>query len=84
MECNIDTLQLCGTGHDDVSRTRTTTLAFILSEIYPLMVSDAILCPLRYLNTDWYIIMILQSYEEQVMTIKNDNSPMHIHVLSVA
>ena len=26
----------CRTGHDDVSRTRMTTLAFILSELFPL------------------------------------------------
>ena len=31
-----DTSQLCRTGHDDVSRTRMTTLAFILSELFPL------------------------------------------------
>ena len=39
--CNFDIyfddiLQLCRTGHDDVSCTRITTLAFILSELYPL------------------------------------------------
>ena len=31
LEYNHDTSQLCRTGHDDVSRTRMTTLAFILS-----------------------------------------------------
>ena len=36
MEFNHDTSQLCRTGHDDVSRTRMTTLAFILSELFPL------------------------------------------------
>ena len=34
-EYNLDTSQLCRTGHDDVSRTRMTTLAFILSELIP-------------------------------------------------
>ena len=29
-------LQLCRTGHDDVSHTRMATLAFILSELFPL------------------------------------------------
>ena len=36
LEYNHDTSQLCRTGHDDVSRTRMTTLAFILSELFPL------------------------------------------------
>ena len=31
-----DTSQLCRTGHEDVSGTRTTTLDFILSELFPL------------------------------------------------
>ena len=48
-------LQLCRTGHDNISRTRVTTLGFI----YMLMVLDAISCPLYNLNTLWYIIMIL-------------------------
>ena len=63
------TLQLCRTGHDDVSRrARMRTLAFILSALF-LMVSDAISCPLHNLNTLWYIIMILYGYVEQVMTM---------------
>ena len=33
---NHDTSQLCRTGHDDVVRTRMTTIAFILSELFPL------------------------------------------------
>ena len=36
LEYNHDTSQLCRTGHDDVLRTRMTTLAFILSELFPL------------------------------------------------
>ena len=36
---------------------------------FPLMVSDAILCPLHNLKTVWNIIMILDGYVEQVMTI---------------
>ena len=62
-------LQLCRTGHDDVSCTRMTTLAFILPELFPLMVSDAISCLLHNLKTVWNIIMILHSYVEQVMTM---------------
>ena len=36
LEYNSDTSQLCRTGHDDVSRTRMTTLAFTLSELFSL------------------------------------------------
>ena len=36
LEYNHDTSQLCRTGHDDVSRTRMTTLIFILSELSSL------------------------------------------------
>ena len=48
------------TGLDDVSRTRMATLAFIFSELFPLIVSDAISCPLHNLKTVWYYIMILK------------------------
>ena len=44
------------------------SLLYFLS-YFPLMVSDAISCPLHYLNTLWNIIMILHSYIEQVMTM---------------
>ena len=53
MEYNYDISQLCRTGHEDVSRTRVTTLAYILS-YFPLNVSDAISCPLINFNTLWY------------------------------
>ena len=66
---NHDTSQLCRTGHDNVSHTRMTTLAFILSELLPLMVSHAISCPLHNLKTVWNIIMTLHSYVEQVVCI---------------
>ena len=36
MEYNYDTSLLCSTGHDDLSHTRMTTLAFILSELLSL------------------------------------------------
>ena len=36
LEYNYDTSQLCRTGHDDVSRTRMSYLAFILSELFHL------------------------------------------------
>ena len=36
LEYNHDTSQLCRTGYDNVSRTRITTLAFILSELFAL------------------------------------------------
>ena len=48
---------------------KMTTLAFILSELLSLIVSGVISCPLQNLNTLLYIIMILHSYVEQVMTI---------------
>ena len=41
LEYNHDTSQLNRTGHDDVSCTRMTTLAFILSELFPL---DGFIC----------------------------------------
>ena len=47
---------------------RQLLLSYFLS-YFPLMVSDAISCPLHNLNTVWNIIMILHSYVEQVMTI---------------
>ena len=36
LEYNHDTSQLCRTGHEDMSRTRMITFAFILSELFPL------------------------------------------------
>ena len=36
LEYNRDTSQLCRTGHDDVSRTRMTTLIFIHAELSSL------------------------------------------------
>ena len=44
------------------------SLLYFLS-YFPLMISDAISCPLLNLNTLWNIIMILHSYIEQVMTM---------------
>ena len=35
LEYNHDTSQLSRTGHGNVSHTRMTTLAFILSELFP-------------------------------------------------
>ena len=34
---NHDTSQSCRTGHDDLSHTRMTTPAFILSKLFPLV-----------------------------------------------
>ena len=42
------------------------SLSYFLS-YFPLMVSDAISCPLHNLKTVWNIIMILHSYVEQVI-----------------
>ena len=42
------------------------SLSYFLS-YFPLMVSNAISCPLCNLNTLWYIIMTLYIYVEQVM-----------------
>ena len=36
LEYNHDTSQLCTTGHDNVSHRRMTTLALVLSELFPL------------------------------------------------
>ena len=36
LEYNHDTSQLCRTGHDNVSHTRMTTLAFIVSDLFSL------------------------------------------------
>ena len=49
--------------------TRKATLAFIFSKLFPLIISDVILCPLYNLNTLWNIIMIHHTYVEQVMTM---------------
>ena len=43
-------------------------LSYFMS-YFPLMISDAILCPLHKLKTFWKTIMILHSYVEQVMMI---------------
>ena len=48
---------------------RMATFAVILSELFPLIISDAISCPLYKLNTFWNISMILHSYVGQVMSI---------------
>ena len=49
--------------------TRMAILAIILSESFPLIISDAISCPLYKLNTRSNVIMILHSYVELVMTM---------------
>ena len=54
-------------------------LSYFLS-YFPLIVLDAISCPLHNLNTIWYIIMIPYSYVKQVLTmcrVENDNSYFH-------
>ena len=43
-------------------------LTYFLSN-FPLMVSDASSCPLHNLITLWYIIIILYSYVEEVLTM---------------
>ena len=54
-----------------MSSTRMTTLTLILSQLFSLDDSDAISCSLNYLNSLWYIIIIMKlySYVEQVMTM---------------
>ena len=57
--------------------TRMTTLTFILSSYFPLMVSAAISCLLLNLKTIWNILMILYSYVEKsrpCVAYKNGNS----------
>ena len=48
---HFNTSQLCKISLDDVSSTGMINHAFILSELFPLMVLDVILCPLCNLNT---------------------------------
>ena len=62
-------LQLCRTGHNDVSRTKIRALASLLLSYLPFDAFYAYSCPLCILNTLWNIIMILHSYVEQVMTM---------------
>ena len=50
-------------------RTKMTTLAINFLSYFPMIVSDAISCPLRNLNTLWYIILIFYSYVEHVIPI---------------
>ena len=64
---NHDTIQLYRTGNDNVVHTRMTTLAFILSELFPLDYFNTISCPPHNLKTFLYIIMLLHSYVEQVL-----------------
>ena len=56
---NYDIYQLCRTGHDNVSHTRMTTLAFIFSELFPLDCCRYSFVSAPNLNTLWCIIMIL-------------------------
>ena len=65
----IMTLYSYRAGHDDVSRTRMTTVGFMLSDLFPLVVSDAVSCRHHNLNTLWYIITILYSYDQKVIAI---------------
>ena len=50
-----------------MSVTSMTTLTFILSALFPLMVLDATSCVLQDLNGVKYIIIILYSYDKQVL-----------------
>ena len=63
---------ICRTGPDDVSRTRLTTLPFLLLALSPFVMSDSdyplILCPLCKSKTLWNIFMILGSNVEQDQT----------------
>ena len=62
-----DTLQLCRTHLHNVLGTRMATLTFIVSELFPLIFSDAIFDPLHNLKTLWYFIMIFYSYVEHIL-----------------
>ena len=59
----------CKTGPDDVSRTRITTLPFLLIVLSPFVIFDSdytlILCPLCKSKTLWNIFMILHGNVEQ-------------------
>ena len=75
--CNLNTLwNIIMILHGYVERVMTMchvqewqlSLSYFLS-YFPLMVSDAISCPLYYLKTIWNIMMILYCYVEQVMSM---------------
>ena len=65
------------TGPDEVSRTRMTTLAFLLLELSPFVMSDSdyplISCPLCKSKTLWIIFMIL-GRKSRTGPDENDNS----------
>ena len=67
LEYCYDTWSKCRTGPDDVSRTRMTTLPFLLLAPFVMPDSDypLILCPLCKSKTLWNIFMILGRNEEQ-------------------
>ena len=72
MEHFDGTWQKCRTGPDDVSRTRMTTLPFLLLVLCPFVMSDSdyplISCPLCKSKTLWNIFMILGRNVEQDQT----------------
>ena len=49
--------------HSKVEQIKT--MCRVTFSDFPLMVSDAISCPLHNLKTLWYITMIIYSYVEQ-------------------
>ena len=72
MEYFDATWQKCRIGPDDVSRTRMTTLSFLLLVLSPFVIFDSdnplILCPLCKSKTLWNIFMILGRNVEQDWT----------------
>ena len=75
------TWQKCRTGLDDVSRSRMTTLPFLLLALSPFVMSNSdyslISCLLSKSKTIWNIFMILGRNVEQdqaTCRVQNDNS----------
>ena len=64
-----DTSQLCRKGLDDVLRTRFTTLAFIVSELFPLDVFRCNFVPALQLKYPLVYYLDTLSYVEQVLTM---------------
>ena len=60
------------TGPDDISRSRMTTLPFLLLALFPFVIFDSdnplIMCPLYNSKTLWNIFMILGRNVEQDQT----------------
>ena len=69
LEYFYDTSLLCRKGHENVSHKKWQLLLSYFLSYFPLIISDAISCPLYNLKTLRNIIKIHHSYVEQVKRI---------------